>query len=62
MVGYRGPSLRVRGPITNSVCVGQAEIQRGLPHRENVEYLERISAMNALLDAVEEAWKKKNSH
>ena len=29
MVSYRGPSLEVKGPITNALCAGQVEIQRG---------------------------------
>ena len=30
MVSYRGPSLEVKGPITNALCAGQVEIQRGV--------------------------------
>jgi hypothetical protein len=60
MVSYRGPYFANKGPIT--VCLGQVEIQCGLLHLENGEHMERISGrMNAFLDAVEEAWKKKNS-
>jgi hypothetical protein len=29
LVSYRGPSLEVKGPITNALCAGQVEIQRG---------------------------------
>jgi len=29
LVSYRGPSLEVKGPITNARCAGQVEIQRG---------------------------------
>ena len=29
MVSFRGPSLEAKGPITNALCIGQVEIQRG---------------------------------
>jgi hypothetical protein len=32
------PFLGVKGPITNTVCPGQVEIQRGLPYLSDWEY------------------------